>query len=160
MEEEDRGHQGESRKRAGLNMLPEHAILLPPTALALLTGIVWLRLGADRIGELRARRIHPQKIATSRQMAETMQDVRSADNFRNLFEVPVLFYALCGYLAIAQLTNAILLACAWGYVFLRGYHSYIHLTHNKVVRRFQAHVASTIVLYVMWGIFAVQIVMR
>lgn len=135
----------------------QHAILLPALAMVALTGFVWLRMGADRIGELRARRIHPQKIATSRQMAETMQKVQSADNFRNLFEVPVLFYVLCGFLAITQLTTPLLLACAWGFVVLRAYHTYIHLTHNNVVRRFQAFVASTMVLYVMWGIFAVRL---
>jgi hypothetical protein len=136
----------------------DHAILLPPTALAFLTGFVWLRLGSDRLAEMRSRRIHPQQIATSRQMAETMQNVQSADHFRNLFEAPVLFYTLCGFLAITNLTTLFLLACAWGYVALRAFHTYIHLTHNKVVRRFQAFVASTIVLYVMWGVFAVRLV--
>jgi hypothetical protein len=139
-------------------MTLDYAILLPPTALAFLTGFVWLRLGSDRLAEMRARRIHPQQVATSRQMTETMQNVQSADHFRNLFEAPVLFYALCGFLAITKLTTLFLLACAWGYVALRGFHTYIHLTHNKVVRRFQAFVASTIVLYVMWGIFAVRLV--
>ena len=137
----------------------EHAILLPPTVLAFLTGFVWLRMGSDRLGELRTRRIHPQQVATSKQMGETLQNVQSADHFRNLFEVPVLFYALCGFLAITKLTTVFLLACAWGYVVLRAAHTYIHLTHNKVVRRFQTFVASTIVLYVMWGIFAVRLAM-
>jgi hypothetical protein len=136
----------------------EYTILLPPTALAFLTGFVWLRLGSDRLAEMRSRRIHPQQVATSRQMAETMQNVQSADHFRNLFEVPVLFYALCAFLAITKLTTLFLLACAWGYLVLRTFHTYIHLTHNKVVRRFQAFVASTIVLYVMWGVFAVRLV--
>jgi hypothetical protein len=136
-----------------------YAILLPPTVLAFLTGFVWLRMGSDRLRELRTRRIHPQQVATSKQMGETLQNVQSADHFRNLFEVPVLFYALCGFLAITRLTTLLLLACAWGYVVLRAAHTYIHLTHNKVVRRFQTFVASTIVLYVMWGIFAVRLVM-
>ena len=137
----------------------EHTILLPPTVLAFLTGFVWLRMGSDRLGELRSRRIHPQQVATSKQMSESLQTVQSADNFRNLFEVPVLFYALCGFLAISKLTTVLLLACAWGYVVLRAAHTYIHLTHNKVVRRFQTFVASTIVLYVMWGVFAVRLVL-
>ena len=137
----------------------EHTILLPPTVLAFLTGFVWLRMGSDRLGELRSRRIHPQQVATAKQMGETLQIVQSADHFRNLFEVPVLFYALCGFLAITKLTTLLLLACAWGYVVLRAAHAYIHLTSNKVVRRFQVFVASTIVLYVMWGIFAVRLVM-
>lgn len=136
----------------------DYAILLPPTALAFLTGFVWLRLGSDRLGEMRTRRIHPQQVATSKQMAETMQNTQSSDNFRNLFEVPVLFYALCGFLAVTRLTTLFILACAWGYVALRGVHTCIHLTHNKVVRRFQAFVASTIVLYVMWGLFAVRLI--
>jgi len=137
----------------------EYSILLPPTALVLLTGFVWLRLGSDRLGEMRSRRIHPQQVATSKQMHETMQNVQSADHFRNLFEVPVLFYALCAFLAVTGLTTPLLLACAWGYVVLRAAHTYVHLTSNKVVRRFQVFVASTIVLYVMWGIFAVRLVM-
>jgi hypothetical protein len=137
----------------------EYSILLPPTALVLLTGFVWLRLGSDRLGEMRSRRIHPQQVATSKQIGETMQNVQSADHFRNLFEVPVLFYALCAFVAITRLTTLLLLACAWGYVMLRAAHTYVHLTSNKVVRRFQVFVASTIVLYVMWGIFAVRLVM-
>ena len=139
-------------------MTLEYAILLPPTVLAFLTGFVWLKLGSDRLGELRARRIHPQQVASSKQMSELLQNTQSADHFRNLFEAPVLFYALCGFLAITRLTTLFLLACAWGYVALRMLHTYIHLTHNKVVRRFQAFVASTIVLYVMWGIFAVRLI--
>ena len=137
----------------------EYSILLPPTALVVLTGFVWLRVGSDRLGEMRSRRIHPQQVATSKQMGETMQNVQSADHFRNLFEVPVLFYALCAFLAVTGLTTLLLLACAWGYVVLRAAHTYVHLTSNKVVRRFQVFVASTIVLYVMWGIFAVRLVM-
>lgn len=141
-------------------MVFDHAILLPPTALAFLTGFVWLRLGSDRLGELRTRRIHPQQVATSKQMAEKLENTQSADHFRNLFEVPVLFYALCGFLAITKLTTLLLLACAWGFVFLRACHTWIHLRSNKVVRRFQVFVASTIVLYVMWGIFAVRLLME
>lgn len=135
------------------------AVLLPAAAMVLLTGIVWLRMYSDRLSEIRERRIHPQNLATARQAGELLQNVQSAEHFRNLFEVPVLFYTLCGFLAITKLTTPVLLACAWGYVVLRAYHSYIHLTHNKVIRRFQAYVASTIVLYVMWGIFAVRLVM-
>lgn len=138
-------------------MILDHAILLPPTALAFLTGYVWLRLGSDRLREMRERRIHPQKIATAKQATENFENVQSADHFRNLFEVPVLFYVLCGFLAITKFTSLLLLACAWGFLVLRAVHTYIHLTHNTVVRRFQAFTASTIVLYLMWVIFLVKL---
>lgn len=141
-------------------MLPDNAILLPAVAMALLTGIVWLRLYSDRLTELRLRRIHPQQLATAQQTAQALQNVQSADHFRNLFEVPVLFYALCGFLAISRLTTVLLLACAWGFVVLRAVHTYIHLTSNQVVRRFQAYVASTLLLFFMWGVFGVRLVMQ
>lgn len=140
-------------------MTPDHAIFAPAIAMVALTLVVWLRLYADRLGELRARKIHPQQVATARKAAEVLENVQSADHFRNLFEMPVLFYVLCGFLAISQLTTLLLLACAWGYVVLRALHAYIHLTKNKVVRRFQAYAASCIVLWAMWGIFAVRLAM-
>lgn len=135
----------------------QHAILLPPTVLALLTAVVFGRLYADRIAEIRARRIHPQQLATSKQSADTLQNVAASDNYRNLFEAPVLFYALCGYLAVTQLTTVLLLACAWGYVFLRAAHTFIHLTSNKVIRRFQLFFASSIVLFAMWLLFLIRL---
>jgi hypothetical protein len=70
------------------------AILLPCLALVALTAIVWVRLYVDRIGEMRSRRIRAQALAASRD-TQALQRVSAADNFRNLFEVPVLFYALC-----------------------------------------------------------------
>jgi len=136
-------------------MTSDNVILLPPTVLVFVSGFVWLRMASDRLTEMRARRIQPQQVATSKLAADKYENVQSADNFRNLFEMPVLFYALCGFLVITKLTTPVLLACAWGYVFLRACHTWIHLTSNKVVRRFQVFVASSIVLYVMWGIFTV-----
>lgn len=136
----------------------QHAILLPPTALALLTAVVFGRMYKDRIAEMRARRIHPQQVATSKQSADTLQNVTASDHYRNLFEAPVLFYALCGYLAITQLTTVLLLACAWGYVLLRAAHTFVHLTSNKVIRRFQLFFASSMVLFVMWLLFLMRLI--
>ena len=135
----------------------KYAILLPPTALVFITGLVFVQLYRERIAEIRARRIHPQQVATAKQMQDTMQNVSASDHFRNLIEAPVLFYALCGFLAITQLTNLLLLACAWGYVALRAAHTFVHLTSNSVIRRFQLFFASTIVLYVMWAVFALRL---
>lgn len=136
----------------------DRAILLPVAAMVLLTAIVWLRMYSERLGEIRTRRIPPQQLASAYQAAQILQNTRAADNFRNLFEMPVLFYALCLCLAVSQLTNLVLLAMAWGYVALRAYHSWIHLTHNTVIRRFQAYVASGLVLFTMWGVFAIRLI--
>ena len=57
--------------------------------MVLLTFFVGLRLFAVRVREMREQRIHPQTASTSLQMASQLQNVQAADNFKNLFEVPV-----------------------------------------------------------------------
>ena len=71
-----------------------HSLILACLALVALTSMVGFRMLFCRVREMRGRRIHPQAAATSVQMAARLEDVQAADNFRNLFEIPVLFYAL------------------------------------------------------------------
>ena len=133
------------------------SIILPVIALVLLTAVVWVRLYVERIRELKQRRIDPQSLATSASAGQTMQRVQASDNFRNLFEVPVLFYALCAVLASAQHISSFFVIGAWVYVALRCIHSFIHLTYNRVMHRFAVYVLSTVILFVLWGVFGVQV---
>jgi len=133
------------------------AIILPVIALVLLTAIVWVRLYVERIRELRQRRIDPQSLATSALTAQTMQRVQASDNFKNLFEVPVLFYALCAVLASAEYVSPFFVIGAWLYVALRYVHSFIHLTYNRVIHRFAVYVLSTAILFLLWGVLGVQV---
>ena len=136
------------------------AITLASATMAFLTIAVGIRLFIDRSREMRERRVHPQAVATSRQMAERLQSVQSADNFRNLFEVPVLFYALCATVLATQSASIPLAIGAWLFVALRAAHSTIHCTYNKVVHRFAMFAASTLLLAVLWALFVVQFLMR
>ena len=52
-----RPHQGHPGARRRRPVTLEYAILLPPTALAFLTGFVWLRMGSDRLARA-ARAAH------------------------------------------------------------------------------------------------------
>jgi hypothetical protein len=45
---------------------------------------------------------------------------------------------------------------AWLYVALRYIHSFIHLTYNRVIHRFAVYVLSTVILFTLWGVVAVQ----
>ena len=133
------------------------AIILPAIALVLLTAVVWVRLYVERIRELRQRHIDPQSLATSAFAGQTLQRVQASDNFKNLFEVPVLFYALCAVLASTQDVSPFFVIGAWLYVALRYIHSFIHLTYNRVTHRFAVYVLSTVILFVLWGVLAVQV---
>ncbi len=132
--------------------------LLPVVGMIAITAVVWGRLYIQRIGEMRRRRIPPGDLATSRQAAGVLQDVTAADNFRNLFEVPVLFYAFCLALYATQRQGALVLGGCWLFVALRAVHSAIHCTYNNVMHRFIVYVASTVLLFALWTWFGIAIV--
>lgn len=131
----------------------DRAFVLPVFAMVLLNLLVWLRLYQTRIGEMKRRRIHPQAVASSSQMA-TLEDTRAADNFRNLFELPVLFYAAMALIIVSRTESTVLLALAWLFVALRYLHSYIHCTYNRVKDRFSVYLFSGLALWAMWAVMA------
>lgn len=120
------------------------------SALVLLTFIVGIRMFCFRVREMRIRKIAPQTIALSTQRFERLQDSRASDNYNHLFELPILFYALC---LLAVSTQHIpswlpLLSCL--FVLLRIVHSTIQCTYNKVMHRFSIFLAGFFLLFGMW----------
>jgi hypothetical protein len=123
----------------------------PAFALVALTFAVWLRMFFSRVGEMRRLRIHPQSVATWPQAGQRFVDTRAADNFRNLFELPVLFYAaLVAALALGAV-DRITLALAWVFVGLRVAHTAIHCSYNRVMHRFGVYAIGGFVLWALWG---------
>lgn len=134
-----------------------NAVWLPCSAMVLVTALVWIKLYADRLGEMRARGIAPQSLATARDAAERLEKTAAADNFRNLFEVPVLFYVWCVAVAMTGIATAGLVVAAWVFVGLRALHSLIHVTYNRVLHRFLVYFASTVLMFAMWAVFFARI---
>ncbi len=56
----------------------------------------------------------------------------ASDNFKNQFEVPVLFYALCFFFIVSGEVTAIVLALAWVFAIGRVLHALIQLTKNII----------------------------
>ena len=135
-------------------MISRHAILLPLLAYVLLTAIVAIVMYRRRVAEMVARRVHPQQVATAAMMAARLEDTGAADNFRNLFETPLLFIAAVLTIYAASLTSLPYVALAWLYIAARIAHSIIHCTYNKVMHRLYAFLASLILLWTMWGLIA------
>ncbi|QNP40939.1 MAPEG family protein [Lysobacter solisilvae (ex Woo and Kim 2020)] len=132
--------------------MADNAIFLPALAMAALTFVVWWRMYFMRIGQMKRERIHPQAVALSAQASARLTDSRAADNFRNLFELPVLFYLALAVAAQADLASTPVLVLAWGFVALRAVHSWIQCTYNKVMHRFYVYVAGGLVLWTLWGV--------
>lgn len=126
------------------------AILWPAVAMAGLTFLVWVRLYQLRLGEMARKRIDAQDLANAADSVRLLVDTRASDNFRNLFELPVLFYV--GVLLAAQLgvSDTVSLALAWAFVSLRAVHSGVHCTYNHVMTRFVAYALATLVLIAFW----------
>lgn len=137
----------------------DHAyqLLLSVLALVLLTLAIALRMFFSRVREMRRRRIAPHEVATSIQMVATLQDVQAADNYRNLFEVPVLFYALVAIALAVHHTPEWLVIGAWLFVLLRVVHSLIHCTYNRVIHRMVAYMAGYGLLVGLWIAFVVTL---
>ena len=139
--------------------MPNSTFALAASALALvlLSFFVGVRLLYCRVREMRRKRIHPQAAANSLQVAARLVDVQAADNFRNLFEVPVLFYALVAAALGSGHVPAWLVAGCWGFVGLRVAHSVIHCTYNNVFHRLAAFLAGFGLIVVLWVAFVLSL---
>ena len=129
-------------------------IFWPALAMVALTIVVWLRMYTMRIAQMKRERIHPQAVATSSQVAAKLTDSKAADNFHNLFELPVLFYLALVVAAQTALVNWLTIGLAWSFVALRIAHSAIHCTYNKVLHRFYVYFAGGMALWLLWAVLA------
>ncbi len=132
-------------------------ILLPAAAMVLLTAVVWVYLYVVRLREIDEKKLEPQSIRNSVLGAAAFERVEPSDNFKNLFEVPVLFYALVACLAAWDHVTPLFVIGAWLFVALRAVHSFIHCTYNRVMHRFYAYAAGTVLIYALWAVFAFQL---
>lgn len=139
----------------------DELMLQPLAAMMLLSLAVWIRLYFTRIPEIRRQRLHPQKLATRAEKAGMFlgsAEARASDNFQNLFELPVIFYAVALAVYATGAVDAIYLALGWGFVALRVAHSVIHLTYNKVMHRFVIYVLGGAILFAMVIRFTLSLV--
>lgn len=136
-------------------------ILLPVLALVALTFIVWVYMYITRISEMQRKKIHAQKL-DSRVHAQALltDSAVVADNLKNLFEMPILFYVGMLLSMILMIQDPLLVQLAWGFVALRIVHSLVHCTYNRVMHRFVAYLASSVILMLIWARLAAYILMN
>ena len=70
-----------------------------------------------------------------------------SDNLKNLFEIPVLFYALALYLFVTNQVDAAYVSAVWIFVAFRALHSAVHCTFNLVMLRFYLYLFSTLAVW-------------
>ena len=127
------------------------AILLPFFGVMLLTLLVWIYMYIRRTSYLMQEKIDLRKVDTPEKAAAVVPGEISlaSHNLKNLFELPVIFYAVCLYLFASESVDGIHLLAAWWFFAFRVAHSLIHCTYNKVEHRFAAYMLAAIGLWTM-----------
>ena len=129
--------------------MPQTAIFGPFFATMFLTLVVWAYMYVRRIGFIRSKGISPKDLAVPGELARLSPPEISnpSDNLKNLFEIPVLFYALALYLFATNQVDDAYVSAAWVFVAFRALHSVVHCTINLVMLRFYLYLLSTLAVW-------------
>ena len=135
------------------------SIYYPAFALFALTIFVQARLGMMRHAAVAQGAVDP-RFYRSYSGYEEPEALRIwSRHLVNLYEAPILFYAIVVIAATSGQAGAVPLGLAWAYVALRFAHSYVHLGSNRVMLRFKLFLVSLIVLVALW-LFVARLIVK
>jgi hypothetical protein len=130
--------------------LNQSAIFLPVVTLFLLTMLVWFYLFAKRIPFINKTFENSQEVTSMELQRRSPPDVSNpSDNLKNLFELPVIFYAVVLGVFVLGLVDQTYLVAAWIFAIFRVLHSLIHCTFNHVMTRFGMYLIASVALWFM-----------
>lgn len=133
------------------------AILWPTFALVALIAVIWFTLVLARMRHLKANPPKAADFSSGDSALRYFQPVElPANNLRNLFEMPVLFFALVPLLLLTDQASIAQVALAWAFVAARALHSYVHIVVQKIVIRATLYWVSCGILFAMWVGFFVD----
>ncbi len=126
--------------------MSQSAIFGPFFALLGLTLGVWIYLYARRIPFIRSLGDVDLSLPGEFARLAPASVSNPSDNFKNLFELLVLFYALSLYLFVTGQVDSAYVAAGWVFVAFRVLHSAVHCTLNLVILRFYLYLVSCLAL--------------
>ena len=128
-------------------------IMLPMLGMLVLTAVVWFYMYARRIPAMKKARAPVQTYTVPEKTIELLPESINypAYNLKNLFELPVVFYALCLFLYVTDTVDTAYLVAAWLFLAFRVLHSIVHCTSNIVMLRFYLYAAAALALWFMLG---------
>ena len=132
-------------------MTSPFSLLWPTFALVALIFVVWAAMLVQRFAHM--RRNPPERgdpLSGAAAKSYFGQADMPANNLANLFELPVLYFALVPLLLMFRQVSTAQLVLAWAFVGFRVAHSLVHIARGPVPVRFMLYAASTAVLVAMW----------
>ncbi|MEP4147591.1 MAG: MAPEG family protein [Halioglobus sp.] len=126
-------------------------LALPMATILLLTLAVWIYLFVRRVAYMNAHNVDVEQLKTPADSQALISGEASApsNNFKNLLEMPVVFYVVCLYLTMFGMVDGLHVTCAWVFVAGRILHSLIHCSYNRVMHRFVAYFVSSLAVWLM-----------
>jgi len=131
--------------------MEQRAIFGPFLATMLLTFVVWVYMYVRRIRFITGRNLSGGDLAKPGELARLSPPAVSnpSDNLKNLFEIPVLFYALALYLFVTRQVDGAYVTAGWVFVAFRALHSAVHCTINIVMLRFYLYLIASLAVWFM-----------
>lgn len=123
-------------------------LFYPCLGMLVLTFIVLVHMFITRVVALKSKEVRMSYFRTYSSKIDSLPDrmLQASRNFTNLFEVPTLFYMVCLFATVLNQVDQVLVILAWAYVFIRCFHSLIHLTNNNITYRSISYGLSWLVL--------------
>lgn len=132
-----------------------HSLILPMLVQVLLTLAVMFWLAYTRFSVL----LRADGMKKVRKDGFPVRALNASDNFKNQFEIPVLFYALCLLMITTELESQGAVIAAWVFIAARVVHAFVHLTKNIIFPwRFLSFFISALCVVVMAVIAFINLV--
>ena len=131
--------------------MSQSAIFFPVLVQAVLSLMLLPVLGVRRARSMREHRqqITDKDVELGRN-AWTGEATKAANNYRNQFELPVLFFAVVAFALILKQADPLMIGLAWAFAATRLVHAAIHVGPNVVRWRALAFIVGAAVLLTMW----------
>ena len=131
--------------------MSQSAIFFPALVQALLSiGLLFL-LGPARARSMRAAKqsVADRDVALG-QNPWSDEATRIANNYKNQYEVPVLFYAIVAFAILFKQADGLMTSLAWVFALSRLVHTAIQVGPNVVMWRAAAFLVGVAALLAMW----------
>lgn len=135
-------------------------LLYPLFAMAALSFYITIRMGRLRVRAVLQDGLKASYFKNNRGAEPPEYMLRTEQHYVNLFEQPVLFYAVCLIAYVATTANLLTVSLAWLFVGSRYLHSYIHLVSNRILKRRRIFIISVFILVTLWSAVFIQLLLR
>ncbi|WP_144392208.1 MAPEG family protein [Pleionea sediminis] len=123
-------------------------LVLPVIINFILTFIVQAVMYRDRVKAMKHNKVHPNQVVDRAELERLLpQSNATSNNFKNQFEIPVIFYAIVMLLLVTGWATWLDFYLAAGFVIMRIIHAIVHCTTNRIKHRFYSYLLGTWILW-------------